>query len=251
MPKTIEEIKALTATDFNTLVTKLPHQLMMSQSYLNGGGPNSLPIDNKETFIEGDTTLGQTLAGIIQEILRFERGKAAENRWIYDFDAEDLTEDNILPFFLLTSFGYAPQSDAEYIIWKGGLPLASGFDTSLVPGVGIKFAEAWAAGQNGKLWVFTPALAGAIQFRTYLGASLTGAHHTVLNLSAVGADIFGRTVNPLPDAAAQVQVWVGTLRTLDTSFTFTIDAGAPIITFIGALDPIYADQVIHVMIQKA
>lgn len=238
------QIRDVSAADFTNDVRNraVLDMLPVLRNYLEEGSA-ALPSQNVVADIEFQYELSSILASFRDAIHDVQRGEIVTGFQNYTFTGADIVDDRLT--FSSIGVSLRPRSASEFIVTKGGVDLvssdpftrASG-DAILAPGIGIDFIDSWESDQKGILQVFSGAMSTLINVYLFRASSFTGADNKIANLAVLGTDQYGRTIANLPTVASQVVVRVGgTYRYLTDDYTFEIVDGAPIITFLNALEP--------------
>ena len=242
------QIRAMLASDFEgdlarRNVTEFMHGL---EEYLSDPHARSLPTTNTALLIDALAQFGQDLAGFRDYLVKIAGGlsvQAFEEK--YNFTATDLS-DNFLPFSNVSGLMKRPQRETDYTVFKSGIPLANGYDCTLVPGVGLQFGAGWGAA-TGVLFIHALGLRAAWKRYVFYGRSFEGAGNKIANLSRLGSDIYGQPISPLPTVTTNLLVFRPMMLTegVGGSYRFSTVTGEPIVTF--TFD-IRDDQFVHFVV---
>jgi hypothetical protein len=234
------DIRTLQPLDFNNSIVDLgtPEiaRILGLGAILDGEGPHMLPFRNMAVDVDSRAQTTQLLQGLINKIVDLEQDRIELSLGTFSFTGSQIVN-GVLPFTALSGLSRPPANAGQFIVLKSGLPISSGDpytragDATLIPGTGVRFAQSWASDENGILWVFTGRTGEMIKFYEYYASSFTGSGYRSIHLNALGSDIKGKSISPLPTLSSQVKVIDATFKTEGTSYSVSgFGTSDPVIT---------------------
>jgi hypothetical protein len=203
-------------------------------AFLDSGQSVDLPMNNVDACGQMLMETGQMIHILKAELLKQRAGQVAIG---YDqrraIDDTMIAADTFLLEFAnidpaLTRY---PKDINDFEFYRAGIPQVPNVDYVLVNGVGILFTVAWAAAETGQLLIRSASQRAAIQLRWYKGSSFEGAGNVTADFAAIGADILGNVINPMPTTAAQIFISAPQLLTPEEDYTVAFAGGVATVTF--------------------
>lgn len=250
-------IRNLSAYDFDNEVVDMgiPGHLdiLGLSSFMAHRGIQSTPFKNEDVYIVSKANLARWMVSVVNKIIELEQTRVSLSLGTFSFQGSDLVN-GVLPFSSLSGMSRPPLTAGQFIVFRSGFPLASADPYSkgdgtavLIPGTGIRFTEDWESDEEGVLWVFTGRTGEMIKKYSFYASSFEGSGNRTITLSALGTDLEGNSINPLPATSANILVFDQGLKTEGVSYNVSGFPSAPVITLLyDALD----DQVFHFLVLR-